>query len=172
MFCRRLPAYMTDGAVLLRPMKISDGPYLRKQMSDREAPSFSLLSRPVSGSWFRVWLNMKKIFNAAYIITIDHAPSGFAGLYNLAPGQSVEISLVIFDREKRGRGFGIRAFTLIADNLQKNGVARRILVSCKSDNTSAQSFWSRCGFHEHHRQGDLVTLYRDLVERDQLLPVR
>ncbi|KPK02176.1 MAG: hypothetical protein AMK71_03215 [Nitrospira bacterium SG8_35_4] len=137
---------MTDGVIQLRPMKISDGPYLRKQLADREVVSYTLLSRPVSGSWFHVWLKMKKIFNFAYIMVVDSKPVGFAGLYNLIPGQSAEMSLVIFDRGNRRRGYGSRAFDLVVNNLQTHSIVKNIFVEYKSNNMGAQSFWSKCGF--------------------------
>jgi len=52
-------------------MRISDGPFLRKQLAEREALSYTELSRPVSASWFNVWLKMKKIFDLPYIIVVD-----------------------------------------------------------------------------------------------------
>ena len=142
-------------------MKITDGPYLRKQLADTEATSYSLLTSPVSASWFHVWLKMKKIFNLAYIIVVDSQPVGFIGLYNIIPGQSAEMSLVLFDKEQRSRGYGSRAFHLLAFNLQKYSIVKGIFVDYKTDNADAQSFWNRCGFKEECRQDNLITMFRD-----------
>ena len=158
MFYARFPGRMTDGVIRLRSMKISDGPYLRIQLADTEAISYSLLSRPVSGSWFHVWLRMKKIFKVAYIIVVDSRPVGLIGLYNLIPGQSAELSLVIFDRKNRRRGYGSRAFHLLANNLQTYSIVKSIFVEYKNDNADARSFWTKCGFLEESRQDDLVTM--------------
>ena len=154
---------MTDGVIQLRSMKISDGSYLRKQLADTEALSYTLLTKPVSGSWFRVWLRMKTIFNLAFMIDVDGKPVGFAGLYNLIPGQSAEMSLVIFDREKRRRGYGSRAVDLLVNNLQTHSIVKSIFVEYKSNNIGAQSFWSKCGFVEKCRQENLITMVRDLI---------
>jgi RimJ/RimL family protein N-acetyltransferase len=162
MFCARFPGCMTDGVIILRYIKISDGPFLRKQLAERDALSYTELSRPISASWFYVWLKMKKIFHFAYIIVVDSKPAGFIGLYNLIPGQSAGMSLVIFDKEKRGRGYGRRAFNLLAYNLQEYSMVRSIFVSYKSNNTEARSFLSRCGFQEKCRQDNSITMFKDL----------
>jgi len=162
MFYTRFPGYMTDDVIHLRSMKISDGPYLRKQLAGTEALSYTELSRPISASWFHVWLKMKKIFNFAYLIVVDARPVGFIGLCNLVAGQSAEMSLVIFDREQRRQGFGRRAFHLLAKNLQTYFTVKNVFVRYKNDNADARSFWSGCGFQEECRQNDLITMFRDL----------
>lgn len=153
---------MTDGVIDLRHMKISDGPFLRKHMAESEALSYTELSRPVSASWFRIWLRMRKIFNVAYIIAVDCKPVGFIGLYNLVSGQSAEISLVIFDEGKRRKGYGSRAFNLIAYNLQTYSLVRSIFIKYKSDNTVAGSFWSSCGFQVECRKDNIITVFKAL----------
>ena len=153
---------MTDGVITIRYMKISDGPFLRKQLAERDALSYTALSRPVSASWFSVWLKMKKIFNVAFIIVVDVTPVGFIGLYNLVFGQSAEMSLVIFNKEQRRRGYGSRAFNLLAYNLRTYSMVRRIWVKYNSGNADARSFWSRSGFHERCREDNFTTMVKNL----------
>lgn len=162
MFFVRFPGYMSDGIICLRYMKISDGVFLRKQLAYRETLSYTLLHTPVSSSWLRVWLKMKKIFNFAYMIVVDFNPIGFIGIYNLIPGQSARISLVIFDREKRRRGYGSSAFDLLADNLQTYCKVKTIMITYKNDNAAARSFWKKCGFQEQYNQDNIITMSRDI----------
>jgi RimJ/RimL family protein N-acetyltransferase len=153
---------MTDGVIHLRCMTIGDAPLLRKHLAGREALSYTELRRPVSTSWFRVWLKMKKIFDFAFMIDIDCEPVGFIGIYDLTPGQSAGISLVIFDRDKRGKGWGGRAFRLLAQNLVSYSTVRSLSVTYKSGNAAARSFWTKCGFLEKSRKDNMITLSRDL----------
>lgn len=154
---------MTDGVVSLRRMTIGDAPFVRKHLADREALSYSLLSRPVSASWFHVWLKMKRIFDFAYVIDVNCVPVGFIGLYDLAPGQSAGMSLVIFEKEKRREGYGSRAFHLLVQNLGSYSTVRTLFVEYKSDNAGARSFWTGRGFLEESRQDNLVTMVRDVT---------
>jgi RimJ/RimL family protein N-acetyltransferase len=162
MFYARFPGRMTDGVIHLRYMKISDGLYLRRQLADREVVSYSLLSRPVSRSWFHVWLKMYKLFDFAYVIVVDVKPVGFVGLYDFIPAQSTKMSLVIFNREKRRQGYGSRAFNLMVNNLQTYSMVRSVFVTYNINNADARSFWSRCGFRENCRKDDQITMVRDL----------
>lgn len=153
---------MTDGVIHLRCMTIGDAPLLRKHLAGREALSYTERSSPVSASWFRVWLKLKKIFDFAFMIDIDCETVGFIGIYDLAPGQSAGMSLVIFDREKRGKGCGSRAFRLLAHNLKSYSTVRSLSVTYKSRNAAARSFWTKCGFLETSRQDTMVTMSRDI----------
>jgi RimJ/RimL family protein N-acetyltransferase len=162
MFFATFPGRMTDGVVDLRYMKISDGPFLQKQLAEREALSYTELRRPVPASWFYVWRRMKKIFDVAFIVVVDVKPVGFIGLYNLVLGHSAELSLVIFDKEKRMQGYGSRAFNLLADSLRTSSMVKSIFVTYKGNNTDGRSFWSRCGFQEKCRKDNLVTMFREL----------
>lgn len=109
-------------------------------------------------SWFSLWWWMKRTFNLAYIIEIDSIRSGLIGLYDLQPGHSAEMTLVIFEKTLRNRGIGTRAFKLFAKNLITYSLTERIIVRVNRDNAFALSFWSGRGFKETGRQDNVIAM--------------
>lgn len=158
MFFLKIPGYMEDGNLRLRPLRISDGPFILRGLNDGAILKANGLSRPIVSSWFFVWWWMKKTFTPAYFIECDSKRIGFIGLYNLMIGKSAEMSLIIFDKHNRRIGYGTRAFNICAQSMQRHSVVKEILVNVKADNHSAVSFWRKLGFVESDIINGLITL--------------
>ncbi|MFN3396155.1 MAG: GNAT family N-acetyltransferase [Thermodesulfovibrionales bacterium] len=165
MFFLKIPGYIEDGNLRLRPLRISDSPFILRGLNDGAILKASGLSRPVASSWFFVWWWMKKTFMPAYFIECDSKQIGFIGLYNLIPGKSAEMSLVIFDGNNRRLGYGSRAFKLCAQCMQRHSVVKEIIVKVKADNHGALSFWRRLGSVEAGIINGLITMSMGLQRR-------
>ena len=161
----RIPGYMEDGNLRLRPLRMSDSPFILRGLNDGAILKASGLSRPVVSSWFFAWWWMKKTFTPSYFIECDSKPIGFIGLYNLIPGKSAEMSLVIFDDNFRRMGYGTRAFNICAQGMKRHSVVKEIIVKVKADNHGALSFWKKLGFVEAGIINGLITMSMGLQRR-------
>ncbi|MDI6727611.1 MAG: GNAT family N-acetyltransferase [Thermodesulfovibrionales bacterium] len=161
----RIPGCMEDGNLRLRPLRISDGPFILRRLNDRAILKANGLSRPIASSWFFVWWWMKKTFTPSYFIECDSKQIGFIGLYNLIPGKSAGMGLIIFDKNNRRLGYGTRAFNICAQGMQRNSVVKEIIVKVKTDNHGALSFWRKLGFVEAGIINDLITMSMGLQRR-------
>lgn len=158
-FLVRLPRRLTDGEIRLRPLRIFDGPFLRRALRQREVLEANGLREPIDGSWLDVWWWLRKAFVVSYCIEIDSRRSGFAGVYDLLPGQYAEISLTLFDRGKRGQGYGSRVFAMIERSLERQCLVEKVIARVKADNHAAKGFWKGVGFHvEESLNHESVTL--------------
>jgi len=147
MFYARFPRYMKDGHIRLRPLRILDGPFMRHGFRKKEIQEANCLSKPISSAWFSVWWWLKINFAVSYCIEIDSKRVGFIGLYNLRLGKSSELTLMIFDESVRRLGLGSTAFDLLAQNLRKHSIVKKIVVRVKTEN-EASIFWRKLGFEE------------------------
>ena len=138
--------HMRDDNLKLRPLKISDGHLISSGLRDKMVLKANGLSKPVDSSWFFVRWWIKKTYSFFFCIELDSRLIGFIGLYNLMPGKSAEISLVIFDKTFRRRGYGTRAFKLLALCAQRYSLVKEIGAKVKTDNHGALSFWEKLGF--------------------------
>ncbi|MBI5025986.1 MAG: GNAT family N-acetyltransferase [Nitrospirae bacterium] len=158
MFCTKIPRFIEDGSIRLRPLRVFDGPFLMGGLKDEDILLANGLNKPIASSWFFIWWWIKKTFMPAYCIECASGRMGFIGLYNLMIGKSAEMSLVIFDRNNRRMGYGTRAFKLFAKSLQRHSVVERILIKIKADNPIALSFWKKLGFVETGILDDIISM--------------
>lgn len=147
MFVCRMPEIMTDGAVKLRPLRIYDGRLLLSGLNRQDILKANAVSS-LSACRVSLWWWIKKTFDLSKIIEHGGAVIGFIGLYDLRINASAKMSLVIFDREQRNRGYGSRAFHILAGHIRTSLHIHKILVEVEKDNISGLAFWRRCGFHE------------------------
>ncbi|GBD99456.1 acetyltransferase (GNAT) family protein [bacterium BMS3Abin07] len=153
---------MEDSSVRLRPLRIVDGPFLIDGLRDEDVLSANSLNRHITSSWFFVWWWIKKIFNCSFCIEVKSGIIGFIGLYNMRPGRSVGITLIIFEKSLRRRGYGTGAFNLLVQNLQRHSVAKKIFVEVRRDNHIALSFWRNLGFVEVSSLDGIINMSLDL----------
>ena len=157
-FCFRIPRYMDDGMVRLRPLRISDIQFIRTELRDKDFLRVIGLTTSVSGSSLSLWWWLRKTFILRYAIEADSRLIGFMGLYHLVPGQSTELTLVIPDDKRRRLGYGTRAFSLLAQNIERYSSVEKLIVKVKPDNEAARSFWSKLGFEKKDDQSSLQAM--------------
>ncbi|MGO9417207.1 MAG: GNAT family N-acetyltransferase [Syntrophobacteraceae bacterium] len=161
MFCFRIPRVIEDGSIRLRPLRIFDGLFLMSGLKDEDILLANGLNKPVDSSWFFVWWWFKKTFVPGYCIEYDSRAIGFIGLYNLLPAKSAEVSLVIFDRGSRRKGYGTRSFKILILNLQRFSLIREITARVMEDNQAAISFYAKLGFKERSNTDCVKTMASD-----------
>ncbi len=159
----RLPAVMVDGDVRLRLARVLDAPFLTAGLGGGVLLQASGLEPPLPLSRLSLWWWMRQRFDLIYCLERGEEKLGLAGIYDLRPGLSAEVALVIFDGRRRRRGYGSRAFRLLAENLKGRSVVRRLFVRVRMDNRAGLSFWRALGFSEAGARDGIINMYVDLV---------
>ncbi len=154
----KIPRYMGDGNLRLRPLRMSDGPFILRGLNDGAILKASGLRRPVASSWFFAWWWIKKTFVPAYCIAYHSRRIGFIGLYNLLPGESAEVSLAIFDSNFRRLGYGTRAFGLLIQEIERHAVVKNLIAKITIGNRDALLFWRKLGFVEAGIFDDIINM--------------
>lgn len=147
-FCFKIPRYMHDDRVRLRPLRISDIQFMYSKLQDKDLLSAIGLPRPFTGSWIYLWWWLRKTLMFRYAIEADSRLVGFMGLYHVLPGNSTELTLVVTDEKIRRLGYGSSAFILIARALERYSSIEKLIVKVKPGNEAARSFWSKLGFEK------------------------
>jgi len=147
-FFFKIPRYMDDGRVRLRPLRISDIRSIHGDLRDKDILNAIGLTRPFTRSWIYLWWWLRKTLMFRYAMEADSRLIGFTGLCRVLPGRSAELTLVVTDEKSKRVGCGSRAFTLIAQALQRYSSIEKLLVKVRPDNGAARSFWSKLGFEK------------------------
>jgi RimJ/RimL family protein N-acetyltransferase len=153
---------MNDLDLRLRPLRIFDSPFMSNGLRDGVILKDNGLSDPISSSWLFVWWWIRKTFLITYCIECDSRRIGFVGLHDLRLGEVVEASMVLFDKDVRGIGYGSRVAGLLLESLKKYSIAERVIARVKTDNHISLSFVRKLGFVETTTSDDIVTLSLDL----------
>ncbi len=139
---------MEMGNVRLRPLRISDGAFLKSGFSEEENLRASGLSSPVSASGTAIRRWIKNTYDLAWCIEIDSLPAGFAGVRRLRPGESAEAGLMLFDKALRRRGYGRIVFLMVSETLAVSAGVKKLAVRVLENNLAALSFWRGLGFED------------------------
>jgi RimJ/RimL family protein N-acetyltransferase len=158
----KIPRYMKDDNLRLRPLRIFDGPFIGEGLRDEVVLKANGLSSPISSSWWVVWWWIKRTFMITYCIECDSRRIGFVGLYDLRLGELAEISVVIFDKNVRRLGYGSKAFTMLSQNLRKCSVVEKVVARVKTDNNISISFLQKLGFKEMNAAHGITIMFIDL----------
>lgn len=167
MLITSLPRYITQRDLTLRHLRISDGPLLSETLKREDILESSRVCktcissrvcRPRRTSWIIFYWRLRKIFFAAYCIERESRTIGFIGLFNLVPGESSELSLVLFDPFFRRRGYGTRAFKMLSRNKFTATFANTFIARVRKDNEPAYCFWRKLGFETVGYDGDIIVM--------------
>ena len=156
---------MVDGSLMLRPLRILDARFLTRGFKNEGNLLINFRVRTLMPLWLSVWWWTRRTFLPAYCIVQDSKRIGFIGLYKLILGESAEVSLAIFEKDQRRRGYGTMSFNLLLHNLQRYSVVKRIFVQVRRDNRAAMSFWKRFGFMEIKSHNGIITMSLDLGKK-------
>jgi len=158
----KIPRYMKDNNLRLRPLRIFDGPFIGEGLRDEVVLKANGLSSPISSSWWVVWWWIKRTFVITYCIECDSRRIGFVGLYDLRLSEFAEISIVIFDKNVRRLGYGSRAFSLLLQNLREYSIVEKVIARVKTDNNMSISFLQKLGFKEMNAADGITIMFIDL----------
>ena len=89
---------------------------------------------------------------------------GFLGLYHMKIGESLWVSLAIFDPKDRRRGYGSQAFELLLSSLKRNGAARAICAGVLAANEPSLSFFRKLGFRVYQENNGMFLLKKVIEE--------
>jgi ribosomal protein S18 acetylase RimI-like enzyme len=153
--CSGIPRRLKAGRLRIRPLSIFDGPFLRRELGSKDVLKANGMDRRSSASWLALWWWFKKTYALPYCIEAGSKRIGFLGLFNIDPGESAELSLVIFSGEERRLGYGTAAFKLLTESLRRCILVERIVVRVKTDNHAALTFWSKLGFEESGTENEI-----------------
>ena len=130
---------------------------------------------PLGGSRFRSRVSsllsfyswLKTTFQVVYVIEDEddagHEILGFVGFYNMNLGQSLWLSLTIFDPRDRGRGYGTKALELVLDLLKRNGAVQTVYAEVLETNITSLCFLRKLGFEVSRRYEDSFTLGKKVL---------
>ena len=162
----KLPKYMKDDELQLRPLRISDIQFLKTGLTAEGMLDAGGLEKPLKMSGLMAWWLLKRASVCCYCVLFRSRRIGLMSLQNLLLGKSVELSLAILDPELRGCGYGTRAFYLLTDSLTKCSVVEELWVQVHAANGAAVRFWKKCGFVTVREIDSIVTMSKPLVRRD------
>ena len=163
MFYARIPRYMANPPIRLRPARVLDGPFLSEGLKRKDFLLVNDLKKSLHSSWFLAWWWMRKSFVCTYCILLDSRRIGFIGMYNLRLHKSVEISLFIFEQHVRHLGYGSKALNLLAQNLKRFSFVDEIIVRVRLDNRAALSFYQKNGYRVLSTEGPIITMSTSLL---------
>jgi RimJ/RimL family protein N-acetyltransferase len=149
---------LTENNIRLRPVRMFDAFFMRSGFVSDDFLAANGLTRPITSSWFLIWWWLKKTFAFSFCILVNGKRAGFIGLHIMQPCASAEISLALFEKDMRQKGYGSRAFHLFMHVLEKHPIAEKIVVRVDKDNFISLSFWKKLGFEEVHRVDGARTL--------------
>jgi RimJ/RimL family protein N-acetyltransferase len=147
---------------MLRLYRFRDLPTLRCLLQPEVFSAASGSRVKAFGSSASLWRWVRRTFQVFYVIEVVKRPGrrmiGFAGIYNMEPGSSLWVSLVIFDPKDRRHGYGRRALELLLSCFQKDHVAKTVCGEVLATNTGSLRFLKKLGFHVLAEDRDRVLL--------------
>jgi RimJ/RimL family protein N-acetyltransferase len=146
MIIASLPGIIKDGDITLRPLRISDGPFISKALRQDDILRSSGKDKFHGVPWLLLYFWIRKTFFLAYCIERRAERIGFIGFYNLVVGESANVSLVIFDSGNRRKGIGTRALQLLSRTFFAQMLTGSLIAVVRKDNPAALTFWKQLGF--------------------------
>ena len=144
---------LEEGGLILELCRLRDLPVLHSLFSPEILLEAGGIGHRVFVSLFSFWIWLKRTFHMVYIIEVEEMGSrriiGFAGLYDMKVGESLWLSLTVFDPKDRRRGYGKQAAGLLFECLRKKGRARTVFVEILRENVPSLHFFRKLGFEVH-----------------------
>ena len=162
----KLPKYMKDDELQLRPLRISDMQFLKTGLTAEGMLNAGGLGKPLRLSSLMVWWLLKRASVCCYCLLVRSRRIGLMSLQNLLLGKSAELSLAILDPGLRSCGYGTRAFCLLTDSLTKCSVVEELWVQVHTANGAAFRFWRKLGFVTVREIDSVQMMSKSLVRRD------
>ena len=145
-FKRRLE----EGGVVLQLCRWRDLPILHSLFSPEIVLEAGGIGHRAFDSLFYFWIWLKRTFRMVYIIELEEIGGwriiGFAGLYDMKVGESLWLSLAVFDPKDRRRGYGKQAAEILFECLRKRGIAKTIFVEISRRNVASLQFFGKLNF--------------------------
>jgi RimJ/RimL family protein N-acetyltransferase len=114
----------------------------------------------VFGSLASFWRWVRTTFQPVYVTEVEESSKayriiGFVGIYEAELGQSLWLSLVLFDPKDRKREYGQRTLQLLLSSLEEDRIVKRVCGEVLASNTASLRLLQKSGFdvcaQEHGR---------------------
>jgi ribosomal protein S18 acetylase RimI-like enzyme len=158
MIIARLPRLIARGDLVLRPLRLRDGPFLSAMLKRADILSTCGVRRAPGVSWLSLYARLRSLFFLSYCIEYSSERIGLAGVYDLRADGSVEMALAIFPEARRRMGLGTRAFRMLSSVLEEKRIVRSWIVSVRKDNSAALGFWTKLGFEESSQSKETIRM--------------
>lgn len=93
-----------------------------------------------------------KLGTMDFMILLNEKPVGYCSLYDVKDGRA-EISVLIGDRDKQGKGYGKEALRLLCDAAFKEFGLKEIFARVDENNAPSLRMFDGCGFHRAGKKG-------------------
>jgi ribosomal protein S18 acetylase RimI-like enzyme len=158
----RIRGWMKDGKLILRLRRLRDLPALQSMLTPVILKETSGIEPRAFDSLFSFWFWLRTAFQAVFIIEVEERGRrrivGFAGLYGMKIGQSLWLSLAVFDPKDRRQGYGKQTIGLLLESFKTQGIVRSILVEVSRKNIPSLHFFRNLGFRIFERYKDRLFL--------------
>ncbi|MDY6985764.1 MAG: GNAT family N-acetyltransferase [Candidatus Thermoplasmatota archaeon] len=94
-----------------------------------------------------------------FIILLDEKPIGYCFLYDIKDGRA-EISVLIGDKAKQGKGYGKEALRLLCDTAFKELGLKELFARVDEDNAPSLRILDRCGFYRAGKKGRDILFFK------------
>ena len=89
-----------------------------------------------------------------FIILLDEKPMGYCSLYDIDTKDGrAEISLLVGDKAKQGKGYGKEALRLLCDSAFNELGLKELFARVDEDNIPSLRILDRCGFYRAGKKG-------------------
>ena len=152
------PRFIMGEGVTLRRLERGDLPDIRRWLDDPElrvlVGATGAMPEGDAEKWFaRADADPSRIWYV--IVTDDDRVVGEAGLLRLVPEwRTTDMTIIIGEKECRGRGFGTETGRLLLDLAFNYLGLHRVAIGVVGFNEAALSFWKKLGFREEGVQRD------------------
>ena len=147
----RFKGRMEDRDLALRLYRFSDLIALCSLCKPEVFLAASGVRLQVFNSLASFWRWVRTTFQATYVIEVEesdnaHRIIGFVGIYKIELGQSLWLSLVLFDPKDRKRGYGQRTLQLLLSSLEENRIVKRVCGEVLANNNASLRLLEKLGF--------------------------
>jgi RimJ/RimL family protein N-acetyltransferase len=161
----RAKRWMKDGKLILRLRRLRDLPVLQSMLTPAILRETSGIEPVAFGSLFSFWFWLRTTFQAVFVMEVEERGRrrivGFAGIYGMKMGQSLWLSLAVFDPKDRRQGYGKQTIGLLLESFKTQGVARTIFAEVSRKNIPSLHFFRNLGFRIFERHKDRLFLHKD-----------
>jgi RimJ/RimL family protein N-acetyltransferase len=147
----RFRTHMEESGLALRLYRPGDLTALRSLCKKEVFLAASGVRLKAFSSLMSFWAWMHTTFQVFYVIEVEesnnaHRIIGFVGIYKIELGESLWVSLVLFDAKDRGQGYGQRALELLITSLQEDRIVKRVCGEILAGNTGSLRLLEKLGF--------------------------
>jgi diamine N-acetyltransferase len=153
------PKFLIGERVYLRPVERADLVQIREWANDPELRRLTGEVKPMTPAGAEAFL--EKVYNdpdRVWFIVASHqndTPIGEAGLLRMfPPWRTTDLTLIIGEKDARGKGYGTEAIDLLLDYAFGYLNFHRVAVGVVGFNTDALRFYENVGFRREGVQRD------------------